>query len=340
MTTVIVCPECQRKLRIPEAALGTSFRCPACKTLIAPDSEPESPSASNSVKRTQSPRSDSAPSRGQPPREEEPEEDIEPEEKRPLREKPRKKRSKPKKASAGLMIGLMVGGTVLILLVLGGGGGLLWYSLRNKAIPDTEWQTFTPPGGDCTILMPGTPEAQTLSNAGIGISGSQYVLERENGKEAFGLAIYEIAPHILRPSLMEDLAKGFRKGVMDAMGGGEETSKTSITLGNVPGLEFQCKMTARRGLLIGRVYLAKVGNRHRAYLFTTLSQSLRPNRDDAARFLDSFKITAPTTAPELSGAAAPGGPNPPAVVNPPQANPKPNPPPGIRRPRSPRRQRP
>jgi hypothetical protein len=334
----IFCPKCKRKLKVPETMAGKSFRCPACKNVISTLSEPDTPPPSCAVKTALSSPTAPVPSRSRLPQDEEREEIIEPTDEAPVRERPRKKRPKRKKSSTGLIIGLAVGGAVLLLLLLGTGGVLLVQFLRNRTDSATEWQTFTPPGDDCAILLPGMPVPQTQTM--LDFRGTQFTVERKNGKEAFGIAIFDVPPRLLRPNFSEELANVYCKGVLDGMGGGQDTRNTPIALGDVPGREFQGKLTARRGTLIGRVYLAKVGKMHRAYLLAVFGEAIQPNTGDVVRFLDSFRFTAPAAAPDFSGAAAAEGMQPPPAFNPPPANPWPNPPqpnPGFRPPRVPRR---
>lgn len=333
MSSFISCPECKRKLKVPESMVGKAFRCPACKAIIESESEEDTPPPSRAVKTTPAPRSAVALPRSRPPRNEEPEDDFDPEEEEPVREKPRrKKRPIRKQPSSGLIIGLVVGGAVLLLLVLGGGGGLLWYFLRHKGIAEADWQTFAPTGRDCSVLMPGQPQPQTIHMLGIDVT--QYTVLRKNGSEAFAVAFYDIPQNLLRPSLLEEMAKGSRDGAMNNMGGGKATNETPISLGNVPGREYQIKPVIGRGTLIGRIYLAKIGKIHRAYLLMVGGDSIQPNTGDAARFLESFQITGPAEAPDLGGAAAGGRLQPPAM-NPQPNLPRPNMPGG--RPRGPRR---
>lgn len=222
---------------------------------------------------------------------------------------------------------------MLLLAVVGAGGGLLWYFLRSKGIPDKEWQTFSPPNGDCTVLMPGSPAPQTLDLLGMRVT--QYQVDRKKEKAMFVVAVYEIPPQLVRRSLLDDMANGSRAGALNSMSGGTVTSDSPITLGDIPGREFQLKPAANPGALIARMYVAKVGNVHRAYLLMVGGDFIQPNTGDAAHFLDSFKITGGATSPDFAGAAAGGG------LQPPPMNPKPNPPPrpnpGRRPPRGPGR---
>jgi len=351
VSSFILCPECERKLKVPETMAGKAFRCPGCKTVIPPQTkrrstdsdadsdESDAPSPSRAVKKEPSPRSASAPIRSRP-RDEEPVEDIL-EEEEPIREKPRRKRRPIRKqSSTGLIIGLIAGGVVLFLLVLGGGGGLLWYFLlRNKTIPQSEWQSFSPPNSGCTLLMPGTPVPQTLNI--LGITANTYQVERKKEDEFFAVTTFDIPPLFLRANILDDIANSSRDGAkarMDGMEPGSKvTSETTISLGNLPGREYQIKPPpAKRGMFITRLYLAKIGNTHRLFLVMAGGSYIQPNTGDAARFFDSFKIDASSAPPTFDAAAPQAGAQPPAF-NPPPANPQPNP--KGRQPRGPRRQK-
>ncbi len=332
--------------------MGKTIRCPVCKAFIPPESEPRSaasdaenaepdaPSPSRAVKTTPSPRTVSTPSRDRPPSEEEPEEDIESAIEKPFLEKSsRKKRSIRKKSSAGLIIGLAAGGVVLLLLVLGTGAGLLWYFVRNKAIPEAEWQPCSPPNCGCTVLMPGAPVPQTMNI--LGLTMNQYQVERKKENAAFALAFFDVPPQALRPNILEDIANSSREGAQARMNGSTVSSQTSITLGNLPGREYQLKMPTR-GTFITRIYLAKVGDTHRVYVVMAGGDNIQPNTGDAVRFFDSFKIDASALPPSFDGAAGQGGAQPPPGVNPPPPNlpsNSPRTPPRSRPPQGPRRGR-
>lgn len=351
MSSIILCPECERKLKLPDTMVGKSVRCPGCKAIIPATSKPrstasdpesdesDSPSPSRAVKTAPSPRSANALTRSRPPRGEEPEEDIEPDEEERVRAKPRKKRPIRKKSSGGLIIGLVVGGVLLLLLVLGGGGGLIWYLLhRSKGIPQSEWQAFSPPNSGCTILLPGTPVEQSLNI--LGIMAKTYQVDRKKEDSFFAVTIFDVSPQFLRPSLLEDVANSSRDGAKSRMDGikpgSKVTSESAISLGNLPGREYQIKPPpSDRGTFITRLYLAKIGNTHRIFLVMAGGSNIEPNSGDAARFFDSFKLDPSASPPNFEAAAPQGGVNMPPAFNPPPANPQPNPPrpnPGGRRP--------
>lgn len=185
MSSLVVCPDCQRKLKVPVMAVGKTIRCPPCKALIPSVSEPrattsalgscelDNPSPYRLLTASPAPRTAPSRSRRQQLQEEEPEDDVEPVEEKPLRDKSsRKPRPIRRKSSAGLMIGLVAGAVVLMIVLLGGGATLIWHFARTRGqvISQTEWQTFTPPNGNCSILMPGTPQSQPLTTLGLTVN--------------------------------------------------------------------------------------------------------------------------------------------------------------------------
>ncbi len=271
------------------------------------------------------------------PRDEKLEEVAESEDEEPIREKrPRKRKPSRKKSSAGLIIGLVAGGLLLLLLVVGVGGGLLWYFARNRGIPQSEWQTFSPEGSGCSVLMPGVPVPKTMSIGGFSVK--HYHVAREKDNKAFEVSFFDIPAPALPPNIMDAMVKGARDNVV-AASNGTVSSETSITLGNLPGREFQLKLPKGESY-IARLYLVKVGNAHRVYQIGAGGSNIQLNTGDGARFFDSFKIEIAAEPPNLD-AAAPGlGAQPAPGIKPPQANPpanQPRPNPGFRPPRGPRR---
>jgi hypothetical protein len=298
VSAVVLCPECRRKLKAPETIGRKSFRCPGCKTIIS--------AASLACLLEADPENESM-RKGSPDR---------------------------KKSSTGLIIGLAAGCTVLMLLVLGAGGGVLWYFLRTKTIPASAWQSFSPPNSGCTILMPGKPFTQSLNL--MGIVAKNYQVERKQENAVFSVLIFDLPPPFHQPNILEALANSARNGSMAQIEPGSEvTNETPISLGNIPGREYQIK-TPTRGMFIERIYLAKIGNTHRVYVVRTGGYYIQPNTGDAARFFDSFQLDAGATPPSFDGGAEKGKEKPLPGIHPPQRNRQAQPPgpnPGRRTPR-------
>lgn len=352
MSFLLFCPSCQQKLIVPETARGKKLRCPGCRTLLPAMPEPGTFSASRPVKSAPSPAA--VPERGRSSQEDAQAETAAAAERMGKKSAPRRDHSLRKTSSTGLIIGLVVGGAALLLLMAGGGGALIWYFTRShgqnalqvqsfppppnvnfpnllpaKAPRGADWQTFTPPNGLCSILMPGTPRHQPITSFGFTLH--KYLLMRIQEKEFYVVAFGDFGANPLPSNLLETMANAERDNLLQTLQG-RVTRQTNITLGNLPGREFHIS-TQPQGTIMARLYLAKIKGIHRIYLAIAAGDLMTPTSEEAKRFFASFKIEgAPQPPTFMDGAKWPSGGNqPPFIMNPPQFNPPFNPPPGAPR---------
>lgn len=353
MSSILLCPSCRRKLRVPETALGKTLRCPDCRALFSAESDPDLSSPSRAVKTAPSPPA-AGPTLSRPPRNEEPEEERQPAEEPIPRRSVRRDEPVRNNSSAGLIIGLAVGGGMLLLLVLlAGGGALAWFFMRTprmgaspvqstafpppngnfpnllpgKAPRGGVWQTFAPPKGSCSVLMPGTPLSQPMTS--LGFTLNKYLLTRLPEKDFYVVAFGDFGPDPLPRNIGEIMANAERDHLLRTLHG-QATRETAITLGNLPGREIQLSIQPR-GTIVERIYLAKINGIHRVFIVVAAGDLMTPTSAEATRFFGSFKIEgAPQPPTYVDGAALPGGVNrPPFIMNPPQFKPPFPPPPGI-----------
>ena len=206
-----------------------------------------------------------------------------------------------KESPASLLVSLAAGCGLLLLLVLGAAGALVWFFVWPKTIPTAEWQSFSPAGSGCSVLMPGTPFAQSLNLNGIVAKNYQNERKREN--VVFSLIIYDLPPIPIQPSILEQLATASRQHQLIQMEPGSTlASESSISLGNIPGRECQIKHPTQ-GMFVERMYLAKIGDTHRVYVVRAGGYHVKPNAGDAARFFDSFQLAAEAAPPTFEGGA-------------------------------------
>jgi WD40 repeat protein len=228
-----------------------------------------------------------------------------------------------KKSSAGLVLGLVLGGGCLAL-VLGGCTGLIVYLavFRDRTIPDAEWLTFTPPGGGFTVSLPGTPA--TRSQVLNGLPVTKYEVKRPKDDKLFLVACIDLDARLIRPNILDEMAKGERDNMVRASNS-TVTREEPVFLGGIEGREFELR--APDGSVgISRIFLAKAGGRYRTFQLAVAGKSIRPGRGDAARFLDSFQLDASASPPNVPGGPVAQGPQPfrPTAANPPapKGNPK------------------
>jgi hypothetical protein len=318
MNALVVCPECKRKLKVPESAAGKAIRCPSCKAII-PASKKTSTlgTVQAASKPVESEAVTAAPAR--PPAAASP--------RKPAREPEEFTDDKPhgtakpirKGASTGLIVGLIVGGVVLLLGLIGG-VGLLVYIVRNRTIPDAEWQSFAPPNSGCTILMPGTPVSKSRPINGVAVD--EYEVLRLSEKISFSIGFSTIHANTLRADAVNTVMNAARDGAIQAVNG-TKVQEREFQFRTVPAREFEMRASDGSRAIV-RIYLAHLNGLHRLYAISAGGFGVRPDQGDVVRFLDSFQLDNSATAPKLdNGAPANQAP----LVNPPQPNPlRPNPP--------------
>jgi hypothetical protein len=228
-----------------------------------------------------------------------------------------------KGASLGLILGLIGGGAVLFLVLVGGGVALLVYFAMNRTIPEADWQTFSPPGSGCTLLMPGTPLAKPYTINDIAID--KYVVERKRERIVFGFAFLTLGANPLKANTLQAVFDIGRDELLRRFNG-TMTSERAITLGDVPGREIDV-LASDGSRYIARIYCAKIGGANRFYEVSVGGYAAARDKSDVVRFFDSLRMDASATPPTILGGPVAQGPQPPIanrpVVNPPRRNPVP-----------------
>jgi WD40 repeat protein len=337
MAIVILCPSCERKLRIPEEALGKKVKCPGCSsTFVAEAKSAASPAEEEPVEeiREVEPPADkrhalrerpgAAVPILQPIRDWGDEDDDEDESRsrRPTAE------SRPKKKSrVGLLVGLLIGG--LLLLLLAGGGaiaGIIYWRL-NKSIDASAWKDFSPPDSRCHVLMPGTPQNTPIAENFMAVPAAQavqprkYVLDLLQSERIGFLLIHMNIPDGADSQRVFQTAYAGERDRAAITYNGKLVSDIDIRLGEFAGKEFQVR-ASDGGMAIMRMYLVQ-GSPSRVYMISAYGARARPDSPDVVKFFNSFRID-PSPPAE--------NPNPNPIPNPipnpnPNPNPEPNPPP-------------
>jgi hypothetical protein len=308
MNAVVVCPECERKLKVPESVAGKAIRCPACKTLIpaakgasAKETDKTNP---KSVEREGVTASSRRPSAASPARRR-PTEDDDGSDERPSVVKKRKR----KKSSTGLIVGLIAVGGAFVLALVVGGVALLVHAVRNRTIPDAEWQSFAPANSGCTLLMPGTPVAKSTMVNGAAVD--EYQVLRQGEKICFSLGFGTVQTNVLQANAVNMVMNAARDGVRNGLNG-NQVREREFQFHSIPAREFEI-LAPDGSRAVVRLYLARFGNVHRIYMVSAGGFGVRANQADVVRFQDSFQLDNSATAPNVGGnpgaqpAQPPGG---------------------------------
>jgi predicted Zn finger-like uncharacterized protein len=311
MPTTLQCPECSSTLRLAEeVAPGKKVRCPKCKAVFGA-AEGEPPAAIQARPRTVPPSVKRPPSVL-------PADDFDD---GPLRVR-RRRRAPASGGGAGVLIAVL--GGVGLLVVAGAALGA-YFLLRS---PLLAWQDFTPPGGNCTVAMPGTPQPKDIpiSEPGV-ISSKGFAIETNRGRNAYLLAYADVTDAGFQRIPMTQRWQGMREGMLRNTPGASVTKESDVNLNGIPGREFVIDIPSKGGMGVLRGYFAKQKQYIRLYTLLAIGQDIRPGSADVQKFFDSFRLNE-GQAPQGGGFAG-NKPNPPAEQPPAPRKPDPNFPPGI-----------
>jgi len=286
------CPMC--RLKFSTSKTEGRVRCPECEELFEPDwGEADEP----------------APKKR--PRDDDEEEDREP--------RRRRVKSRPRGGTGNSTSAIVVAGLIFFLLFAGGVG----YGVYRAFLSKPEFKTFSPPGGRCSILLPGSPKTETQNI--LGMQTQFHVVERSRG--SYGLAWADIPANL--PFSLRGAVDGIARSV-----DGTASVHNSKSVGANGYIEFEIATGKPKGFASGRVMVV----RGRFYQFFALGSDSSLSNPDVRKFIDSFKLTdgefpwdsEPNPMPQENA-----GPNQPGLNVPPNSkppNPKPKPPDGGYRP--------
>lgn len=153
---------------------------------------------------------------------------------------------------------------------------------RKNDQPD--WIEFSPQDGGFSITMPDKPSQQTLPHKTENGQTSSPLYELTKGAFKYVITYMDYPFSVEGNERDKLLDMGAEAGITNV--GGKVVSNTPISLGSYPGREVKGEM---QGVLYrSRVYL--VGQR--LYLLIVWMPSNKTNPENAAKFLESFKLVA------------------------------------------------
>ncbi len=189
MYIVIVCVNCNGSSQVEESMLGKVVECPLCgkptvartQTAVLPVAKPvEIPTSQNQ----EMPLSldDATPL---PP----------PEPPKPIFQPATVERRIPEPPPKRSPVRTALYASISLLLTLAVMAGVyMAFRYGDGQIPDSDWKTFRPPDGNCSILMPGHPEAEEIPAANFGeLGGKRFTVKRwfERVEVTFGWMDYD-----------------------------------------------------------------------------------------------------------------------------------------------------
>jgi hypothetical protein len=166
----------------------------------------------------------------------------------------------------------------------------------GSKIAASDWKSFAPSGGQCQVLLPGTPVEKPVPGQP---TVHKYTLDRPAENLVFMVAWYDLGTGPLPPNLLTTMYTAERDSAKTQ---GTLVSDTPTNLGGWQAREFQVRSGAE--LIIGRLCVAQVGTTNRGYLLILGGLGLTPNTGDAAKFFNSFSVSStpgPVVTPPPTG---------------------------------------
>lgn len=149
-----------------------------------------------------------------------------------------------------------------------------------------EPKEFSPKDSGMKIQFPGTPKL--IENDVSGIKVKNWVVERKNGAEAFGISVTSL-PNTANDDkkMTEKRLDGSRDGFIKAVKG-NLVQETKISLENkYSGREVLASMNGGKVFILTRYYMVK----GRIYQIMAFGNKEFIDSDEVKSFLDSFELT-------------------------------------------------
>jgi serine/threonine protein kinase len=128
----------------------------------------------------------------------------------------------------------------------------------------SEWQRFYPPGGRCSVLMPGTPKAERqVTNTADG-NLYTYTHNLRYGDQQFAVLYTDLLGVIPRGQQIDTALDGGRDGLLKALPKARLLRETKVYLDGFPGREWEIETADGANGLTVRSFLV----RQRMYLLT------------------------------------------------------------------------
>jgi hypothetical protein len=200
----------------------------------------------------------------------------------------------------GVILGLV--GGALVLVVGGAVVGILLIARAHRSIPASAWKEFTPPGGRCSVLMPGTPVLQRKGLLGLAVNGEVHGVELKKPDAAFFLAYFDLPRKDGKRIPMDErfLFAGAREGMISSSPDAIAEGEREVTLDGNPGREFTFTIKGK-GKMMVRMYLTRT----RLYGLLAGGSNIHPDSPDVKKFFDSFRIEGQPAAGEEQPAPKP-----------------------------------
>ncbi len=274
MFVPVACSRCSKPFQVPSAVAGTTVACPWCKASVvalpvAGVSEPaQAPMPVSSPLSIPEPLS------------------LDPEPSPTVASAPAQSRKFPFRRAI----------LVVALSVLAFGATLFYRGYHAGRVPESAWNSFTPPDGSCTVDLPGEPTAHPLNALPIAVcrGGEEFITDGwYSGVQAW-VGWYDLDPAWAKAAA-EDKDGGQIDPILNA-GQKQRVDSRKATIrkeGKMLVDEFRARelqIESEAGPAIEWLCVVPTGTHPRLYFFGIQGKNISPESPLARRIFTKFRV--------------------------------------------------
>jgi Protein kinase domain len=193
------------------------------------------------------------------------------------------------------MVSLAVGATVLGLglvalgIVLARNAGGLPFGLGQKQLTveaPEGWQSFSPPGGRFTVLLPGEPKKDVKASQTERGPIETCTFTIESGQHTYAAGWFDFPGIVPQGPQIKNALEGGQQGLLKNLGDVTILKDEEIALDGHPGKEVVIENKDKRYTLTVRLYLV----RQRTYTLLASAPLGQADAADVKRFFASFRL--------------------------------------------------
>lgn len=178
-----------------------------------------------------------------------------------------------------------------LLCVVVAGGTFAVSRYGSGQVPAGAWQKFTPPDGECSVLLPGTPDAEAIGLnpfSPLMRTGERYSVRRWFDDVSVTVGWVNLDAERTRLARPEDVIAAEQRRLEETLGGKVEAEAT-VKFNQHTGAELTFRTEA--GPVIVRLIAALDRPNPRLFILSVAGSSITADGPVARKFFPSFAMT-------------------------------------------------
>lgn len=161
---------------------------------------------------------------------------------------------------------------------------------ESGQVPASAWQKFVPPNGACSVLLPGTPDAEPIGTnpfSSLMLTGERYSVRRWFDGVTVSVGWVDLDAERIRLARPEDVLAAEQRRLQETLGGSVEV-EASVKFNQYQGAELTYR--TREGPVIVRLLAALDPPKPRLFILSVAGPNVTADGPVPRRFFASFTI--------------------------------------------------